>query len=98
MDNLDLSQVSQPIEQLNGDLSQQVLVHSSEARLLDIFVQVDVKKLKHDDIVSSEVKAVIHLDNAILVRILTIDPLQKLRFDTRIISLLLFVLANFHSY
>ena len=86
------------MEHLCCYLSEQVLIHASEPRLLDILVQVLVQQLKHYYKVLPEVETVKHLDNAILIWVLAKNPLQQLRFNTRIISLLLPILANLDRY
>ena len=67
------NKVQEPVDKLRGQLSQQVLVHASEARPLDVLIQVHAQELKHDDVVAAEVEAVEHLDDAILVRIFAKD-------------------------
>lgn len=96
MDDVDLGQMQQAITQLDGNLSEQVFVHPTEARLLDVLVQVDVEQLKDNDEVSAEVKAVIHTDDSILVGVLAQDTIKQFGLYACIVRLLLFIFAYFN--
>ena len=91
------NKVQEPVDKLRGQLSQQVLVHASEARPLDVLIQVHAQELKHDDVVAAEVEAVEHLDDAILVRIFAKDTVEESSLDTGIVRVLLPVLADLDS-
>jgi len=94
VNNFYFREVLQTLEHLSRYLSQQVFVHASEAWLLDVFVQVAVEQLKHDDEVLAEVKAVKHFDDAVFVRVLPKDAFQKFGLNACIVCLLLFVFAD----
>ena len=97
VDDLDSCQMEQPVEQLRSKLSQQVFVHPSESRLLDVLVQVHAEKFKHDDVVATKIEAVVHLDDAIFVRVFAKDTLQKFGLYAGIVCLLLLVFAYLDS-
>ena len=98
MDDLDSCQMEQSVEQLRCKLSEQVFVHPSEPRLLDVLVQIHAEKFKHDDVVATKIEAVIHLDDAIFVRVLAKDTLQKLGLYAGVVCLLLLVFAYLDSH
>lgn len=86
------------LQELVRNLSEQIFVHASEAWRLDELVQIDVQQFKDNDIVPSEKKAVKHLDDAIFVWVLVINACQKFCLNLAIVSLLLFVFADFDGH
>ena len=86
------------LQELVCNLSEQIFVHASEAWRLDKLVQIDVQQFKHDHIVPPEKKAVKHLHDPIFVRVLVINAIQKFGFNLAIVSLLLFVFADFDGH
>ena len=78
-------------------MTEQIAVHSTESRLLNVTVQVDVKQLKNDDVVAAEVEAIQHFDNTVLVRVFRIYASQQLCFAAGVVNVLLFIFADFNG-
>lgn len=84
-------------QQLDGNLSKQIFVHSSKARRLYVFVKIDIEKLEDDNVMPSKVEAVEHAHDAIFVGVFIIDAHQKTSLNLAIVSLLFLVLADLDS-
>jgi len=88
--------MQQCLKHLCCDLAQQNFVHSPKTRLFDVSVQVEVEKLENNNVVSSEIEAVEHFDDSILVRVFAKNSFQELGLNPSVISLLLSMFANLY--